>query len=209
MLWSVMVEFSADIETVAPNARRNDPSGTLLASMMVGKTNKRTRCAKMKRFGWIAVVLSLLAGPALAQNQSQIQGVLNGSKNCPGCNLFQAPFSYKELQDANFAGARLTQADMTVTVLTRANLAGANLAHANMFGTTITNGNLSNADLTNTNLSGSWLLGANLSGATMSGTVLSGARMETTRGLSQSMLNRACGDSETQLPPGLTIPHCQ
>lgn len=164
----------------------------------------------MIRFGLIAVIMGLMAtAPALAQNQTQIQGVLNGNKTCTGCNLFQAPFGYMELQDANFAGARLTQATMTVTILTRANLSGANLAHADMFGTVLTNANLSGADLTRTNLSGSWLLGANLSGANLTETVLVGARMETSQGLTQSMLNRACGDDTTRLPRGLTIPNCR
>ncbi len=165
----------------------------------------------MKR---IALLIALIGGfitaaPALAQNQTQIQGVLNGNKTCVGCNLFQAPFGYMELQDANFTGARLTQATLTVTILTRAHLSGANLAHADMFGTVLTNADLSGADLTRTNLSGSWLLGANLSGATLSETVLVGARMETTQGLTQAMLNRACGDATTRLPRGLTIPNCQ
>jgi len=164
----------------------------------------------MKRFALFTILAMLIAaGPALAQNQSQIQGVLNGNKSCPGCNLFQAPFSYIELRDANFSGARLTQATMTVTVLTRANLAGATLSHADLFGTVLTSANLSNATMTNTNLTGAWLLGANLSGADLGGAIFSGARMETTRGLTQSQLNRACGDGQTSLPPGMTIPRCQ
>jgi len=164
----------------------------------------------MKRFALFTILATLIAAsPALAQNQSQIQGVLNGNANCPGCNLFQAPFSYMELRDANFSGARLTQATMTVTVLTRANLSGATLSHADMFGTVLTSANLSNATMTNTNLTGAWLLGANLSGANMEGAIFSGARLETAHGLTQSQLNRACGDGATTLPPGMSIPHCQ
>ena len=160
-------------------------------------------------FSMVLVISIVWALPGSAQNQGQIQGVLNGDRNCPGCNLFQAPFAYMDLRDANFAGARMTQAEMTVTVFSRANFSNANLAHANMFGTVLTNANLSNADLTNTNLTGSWLQGANLSGANMSGTVLSGARMTSAQRLTQSQLNRACGDQTTELPPGLTLPRCQ
>ncbi len=165
----------------------------------------------MRRFAWSVALIGLLIGaaPALAQNQSQIDGVLNGAKSCAGCNLFQAPFAYIDLRDANFSGARLIQASFTVTILTRANLYGANLSHADMFGTVLTNANLGNTNLTRTNLAGSWLLGANLGGADLSETVFSGARMETTYGLTQSQLNHACGDADTQLPPGLTIPRCQ
>ncbi len=161
----------------------------------------------MKRF--VIIIAALLwALPATAQNQQQIQSVLDGGRSCSGCNLFQAPFGYMALADADFSGARLIQASFTVSTMARINLSGANLSHADMFGTTITNGNLSGANLTGTNMTGSWLLGANLSGATMSGTVLSGARMETATGLSQSQLNNACGDASTSLPSGLTIPRC-
>ena len=44
--------------------------------------------------------------------------------------------------------------------------------------------------------------------ATLSGANFAGASLERARGLSQGRLNQACGDEATQLPPGLTIPHC-
>jgi len=164
----------------------------------------------MRQFAWIVALIGLLgaSAPALAQNQAEIDTVLRGSKSCANCNMFQAPFAYMELQGANFSGARLIQASFTVTVLSNANLHGANLSHADMFGTVLTNANLANANLTNANLTGSWLLRANLSNANLTETTLSGARMETTMGLSQIQLNQACGDANTTLPAGLTIPRC-
>lgn len=169
----------------------------------------------MRQIAYIAALIVVFfatmstINAAFAQNQSQIDTVLNGSKNCPGCNLFQAPFAYMELQDANFAGARLIQASFTVTILTRANLAGADLSHADMFGVVLTRANLTGTNFTDANLTGSWLLNANMYGADLSGTVLSGARMETAGGLTQSQLNQACGDEATSLPRGLTIPRCR
>ena len=38
--------------------------------------------------------------------------------------------------------------------------------------------------------------------------VAAGASLQRARGLNQGRLNQACGDEATQLPPGLTIPHC-
>lgn len=160
----------------------------------------------MKRFALVIAAL-LLALPAAAQNASQIAAVQSGA-HCSGCNLFQGEFGYMRLADRDLSNARLIQATFTVTEMPRINLSGANLSHADMFGVTATNGNFSHANLTNTNLTGSWLLGVNFTGATMDGTVLSGARMETARGLTQAMLNGACGDASTSLPAGLSVPRC-
>ena len=55
---------------------------------------------------------------------------------------------------------------------------------------------------------GAYLDGANFSGATLDGTNFAGASLQRATGLSQSRLNRACGDEATQLPSGLSIPHC-
>ena len=46
-------------------------------------------------------------------------------------------------------------------------------------------------------------LRANLEGANFSG-----AEMDRAQGLTQSQLNRACGDASTRLPPGLRLPPC-
>jgi uncharacterized protein YjbI with pentapeptide repeats len=149
-----------------------------------------------------------LAGPALAQNAGQIAKARAGA-NCPGCNLFQADFGGAELKNKNFAKARLRQADLSIGVYNGTIFAGGDLRDINAYGAVFSSANFAGADLTNANFVGAYLQGSNFAGANLTGANFSGAEMQRTVGLRQAQLSKACGDSSTRLPPGLTVEECR
>jgi uncharacterized protein YjbI with pentapeptide repeats len=150
----------------------------------------------------------LLSGPALAQNPAQISRA-GGGANCPGCNLFQADYSNKEMKGRNFAGARLRQSDLSLSVMNRTSFAHADLRDVNAYGGVFSSANFAGANLTNATFVGTYLEGSNFSGAHLTGANFAGAEMSRVSGLTQAQLNMACGDSSTLLPPGLRIPTCR
>lgn len=154
-------------------------------------------------------VLLVLAGsaPALAQNAGQIASARRGA-SCPGCNLFQADLSGLSAPGRSYARARLRQSDLSLTIMTRANFSGADLRDVNAYGGVFSSANFSGANLTNASFVGAHLDGASFAGATLDGLNLSGASLIGVRGLTQRQLSRACGDVDTRLAPGLSIPSC-
>ena len=78
----------------------------------------------------------------------------------------------------------------------------------NAYGAVFSSASFAGANLTNAGFVGTHLRGANFSGATLVGTDFSGADLAGASGLSQSQLDRACGDGTTVLPGGLHIPPC-
>lgn len=163
----------------------------------------------MKPFALAALLAAaLVSAPALAQNPSQIASARGGA-SCPGCNLFQADFAGLQSKNRNFGGARLRQADMSATVMNGTNFSGGDLRDVNAYGGVFTSANFANADLTNATFVGSYLQGARFAGANLSGANFSGAEMDRAIGLSQGQLAKACGDSSTRLPSGLSIPTCR
>ncbi len=168
----------------------------------------------MKQASAFAAALSLvvascaLAQPALAQNAGQIAAAARGA-SCPGCNLFQADLTYRELGGRNFSRARLRQADLSFGTFSRTNFSGADLRDLNAAGAVFSGANFAGANLANATLVGSHLEGANFTGATLTGVNLGGAEMRTARGLSQRQLSQACGDQATMLPAGLSVRPCR
>lgn len=154
-----------------------------------------------------ALVLVTTAAPALAQNAGQIARVRNGA-SCPGCNLFQGNFGGLEARGLNLSGSRLRQADLSLTVMNRTRFSNADMRDVDAYGAVFSSSNFSGANLTNASFVGAYLQGSNFSGATLNGTNFAGAQLTRATGLTQSQLNRACGDSSTILPSGLRIPAC-
>ena len=154
-----------------------------------------------------ALAVLALASPAVAQNAGQIARAVGGA-SCPGCNLFQAEFNGLQATGLDFSGARLRQADLSLTVLNRTRFNRADMRDVNAYGGVFSSASFAGANLTNAGFVGSHLRGANFSGATVVGTDFSGADMSGARGLTQSQLDRACGDGTTVLPGGLHIPPC-
>ncbi|MDY6923479.1 MAG: pentapeptide repeat-containing protein [Pseudomonadota bacterium] len=163
----------------------------------------------MKPFLTAVVVLTAAAAalPALAQNAGQIARVRGGA-SCAGCNLFQGNFSGLEARGLNLSGARLRQADLSLVVMNRTRFSNADMRDVEAYGGVFSNASFAGANMTNASFVGAFLDGANFSGATLDGANFGGASLQRATGLSQSRLNRACGDEATQLPRGLTIPRC-
>ena len=161
----------------------------------------------MKPAVLVAAAALLVAGPALGQNAGQIASVRGGA-SCAGCNLFQADLGNLTLKSKNLSRARLRQAEMSAAIMNGTNFAGADLRDVNAYGALFTGANFAGADLTNATFVGAYLQGAKLSGANLTGTNFSGAEMDRASGLTQSQLNKACGDESTRLPRGLRIPNC-
>ena len=160
----------------------------------------------MKRLA-LAAVLLVAATPVLAQNAGQIARVRGGA-SCAGCNLFQGDFSGVEATGLNLTGARLRQADLSLSVMNRARFSNADLRDVEAYGAVFSGARFNGANLTNASFVGAYLEGAGFSGATLTGANFSGARLARATGLTQSQLNRACGDDSTTLPGSLRIPAC-
>jgi len=156
----------------------------------------------------LALMLSLAAGPALAQNAAQIAKVQDGG-GCPHCNLFQADLGNRVLKNRNLAGARLRQSDMSLSVLNNSNMSHADLRDINGYGALFIGVNFQGADLTNATLVGTDLAGANFRGAKLNGVNVAGAEMDKSLGLTQHQLDAACGDEKTLLPKHLHVPACK
>lgn len=156
---------------------------------------------------FLALFAIATALPASAQNAGQIARVRGGA-SCAGCNLFQGDFSGLEARGLNLSGARLRQADLSLSIMSRTRFSNADLRDVEAYGGVFSGSNFAGANLTNASFVGAYLDGSNFSGATLSGANFAGASLERATGLTQARLNQACGDEATQLPRGLTLPHC-
>jgi uncharacterized protein YjbI with pentapeptide repeats len=142
--------------------------------------------------------------------------------NLFGANLSGADLSQANLRDAWLHGANLSGADLSGADLSGANLSGAMLSDAilrdaRLSGADLSDANLRGADLSHANLSGADLSDANLSGANLGKVVqygaakivynanLSGANLSSAKNLTQTQLDKACGNANTKLPEGLTL----
>jgi uncharacterized protein YjbI with pentapeptide repeats len=139
--------------------------------------------------------------------------------NLSGADL-HANLSHADLRDANLRGANLDWANLSGATLAKINLNSAKLWGAKLDGVNLLLADLSDADLRSTdlsstdlskanlsgaNLSSAWLSnadlsGANLSGADLSGANLSGADLSGAENLTQTQLDKACGNAKTKPP---------
>jgi uncharacterized protein YjbI with pentapeptide repeats len=106
-------------------------------------------------------------------------------------------FASAELQRATFNGADLRYASFE-----KADLSRATFARAILSGASFTYANLSRADLSKADVQGT--LGFDR--AFMLLTRIEGLDLSGATGLDQSQIDIACGDAETKLPKGLTVP---
>jgi uncharacterized protein YjbI with pentapeptide repeats len=160
----------------------------------------------MNRLSLLAIAALALAGPAAAQNPAQIQRAATAS--CPGCNLFQADYTNREMKGRDYSKARLRQANRSAAVMNGSNFSGADMRDVNAYGGLFTSANFSGADLTNASFVGAYLQGANFRGANLTGANFAGAEMSRAVGLTQAQLNAACGDGSTLVPRGLRLRPC-
>lgn len=115
-----------------------------------------------------------------------------------GFDLSGLGFFSVDLRGVNLSKTNLSGSDFHMSDLSRVDFSGANLSGANL-----SSANLSEANLTNANLENAYLALAVLKGANLSGADLSRARS-----LNDSSLDEACGDDDTRLPVGFSIPIC-
>ncbi len=124
---------------------------------------------------------------------ADLRGAFLGSADLQGARLLEADLRGAKLLITNLESANLWRADLQDADLPVAKLKQAYLREANLTGA-----NLENADLQ----------GADLQDAVLEQTVLTGASLLDAKGLTQGQLDGACGDAETELPPGLVIRPC-
>ena len=161
----------------------------------------------LKHIDILTAILGLVSAPAFAQNASQIASVKAG-KSCKECNLFQADLAYRDGANLNLSGSRLRQANLSLSTYDGVDFSSANLSVANLFGARFNHCDFSKSDLSKTSAVGTYFGTSNMSGANLTGANFSGADLSAVKGLTQTELNRACGDSSTRLPAGRTIPRC-
>ncbi|MEP1143579.1 MAG: pentapeptide repeat-containing protein [Henriciella sp.] len=161
----------------------------------------------LKHFAILITAAGLMTAPAIAQNATQIAQAKAG-QSCADCNLFQADLSFEESKNVDLSGARLRQSNMALSTFEGVNFSGANLSVANLFGARLNRTDLSGANLENAVAVGTYFGSSNFAGANLNGTNFSGANLTIAKGLTQTQLNRACGDHSTRLPTGKTIPSC-
>lgn len=132
---------------------------------------------------------------------------------CARCDLTGADFSNAFMRFAN-----LFQSDLTGAIFDRADMAGAFLEETKMDGVRMFRTNASGAQMNrvsfkNADLREVWFnyahvkdsdfTGADLTGAIFSTAQIQGADLSQAKGITQAMLNVACADGRTKVPPGL------
>jgi len=120
-------------------------------------------------------------------------------------NFGNAHLQGAELNGSDFRGAEFIEADLQGANLTPCDLSEANLENAILENAELKGSNLSGANLKGAIMRGTHLQGADLTGCHLEWVNLSGANLEDVKGLTQAQLDKAFGDANTTLPPGLTI----
>jgi uncharacterized protein YjbI with pentapeptide repeats len=139
-------------------------------------------------------------------------------------NLSGATLGFSELNGADLSGAVLFRAELIGATLNGADLSGADLSGAKLngawLGTSIPSNssvvdprsgvieNLGGANLSKANLSFANLSGADLFKVDLSGANLSDALISDVKNLTQTQLDKACGNANTKLPEDLTLKPC-
>lgn len=134
--------------------------------------------------------------------EAQMQGAVLGYAEMQGTLLALAQMQGTNLVGAQMQGAVLGRAQMQGANLVGAQMQGADLRWAQMQGA-----NLQEAQMQGADLREAWIQDADCSSATLTGALLQSATL-TCRNLTQEQLDQAVGDSETVLPPGLTVASC-
>jgi uncharacterized protein YjbI with pentapeptide repeats len=191
-----------------------------------------------RRFNLLQANLSghWLAGQKLRNADlrfANLSGATLGFAILSSADLSGANLSNANLGFANLSNAGLLSANLSGAVLRRADLSGALMAGANLSGdlssATLSGAHLGiatrkgsylvdplsgfisdpgGANLSNANLSFADLSGADLFSVTLSGADLSSANLSNVKNLTQTQLDKACGDANTKLPKELTLKPC-
>jgi len=139
--------------------------------------------------------------------------------NMNGANLEDATLTEANLGDSIFIGTDFRRADLTrgkfkggdfrKTSFQRATATDVNLIDTDFSGSKMDHINLNNAKLDGAKLNHVTFGTAILLDASLKGADLSDANLSQAQGLKQVQLDTACGNMNTQLPFGLSIPYCE
>lgn len=167
------------------------------------------------KIGYSAAAVFLALGLAHAANPDHVREALNTSTvpACPRCDLTAHDFTGAFLRFANFyqsdlSGAIFDGADMAGTFLEETRMNGVSMRFTNASGAMLNKASIRDADLRDVWLNYAHLKDVDLSGADLTGAILTsaqiqGADLSATTGVTQGMLNAACADGRTRVPPGL------
>jgi uncharacterized protein YjbI with pentapeptide repeats len=144
-----------------------------------------------------------------ASRKANADRLVMGEKTCANCDLFQVDLSYQELEGRNLTGSRLRQADLSLSTFDKSKFAGANMSVVNGFGIRADHADFSDVNFEDAVLVGGSFNGANFNNANLAKANFSGSDLSTATGLTQTQLTAACGDAETWLPMGLSLPACE
>ncbi len=141
--------------------------------------------------------------------------------NLSGADLSHATLQGANLIGANLAGARLNGAKLKGAVLEETNLRRADLTEARLGGSNLKSANLTKAILKGARFEEevSWWKypkdtppgdamknAVNMLGAILKGADLTGVDLSEVQSLTPQQVEHACGDNETKLPIGFTLP---
>ncbi|WP_026941725.1 pentapeptide repeat-containing protein [Hellea balneolensis] len=124
-------------------------------------------------------------------------------------NLGESVFIGSNFRRADLTRAKLQGGDFRQTSFQRATATDANFQNGNFVGAKLDHINLNKAILDGGNFKGVTFGNAIMLDATMMASDLSDADLSMTQGLKQEQLNAACGNMNTKLPYGLSIPYCE
>jgi len=139
--------------------------------------------------------------------------------NMNGADLQDATLTEAKLGNSIFIGSNFRRADLTRGQFQDGDFRKTSFERATATDANFQNGNFSEAKLDHINLHKATLDGGNFTGvtfgnaimldATMMAAVLTDADLSMTQGLKQEQLNAACGNMNTKLPLGLSVPYCE
>ena len=174
--------------------RNNDLSGAVLKRTNLSSTDLAG--AKLQGAMLVETIIDrarLAEADLTGSDMTKVQG---SRANFQKANLAGVTLTKSELLRANFSEANLENADLSKAELGRAVFAEAAMNGADLSYSNVARANFSGAHLENVNLTRAYTFLTRVEGVDLSRTI----------GLTQTQLELACGDSETQLPNELERP---
>jgi len=129
---------------------------------------------------------------------------IQGDKVMMESSVFEDALRRADLSRGNFQRNDFTQSNMTSVKAPSVDFTGSNFHKARL-----DHMNLNQAKLNDAILTGTSFGYANLEEASLIGANLSDANMTNVQGLKQAQLDMACGNMNTELPDGLSVPYCE
>ncbi|RFB04643.1 pentapeptide repeat-containing protein [Parvularcula marina] len=139
---------------------------------------------------------------------TRFNGALMHRSDFSRATLRRARFDQAIMAHTVFEGAEIIEGSFSGAMMRGGSLSGATMAGTRFDEARFERTDMRQADFSATSFRGAVLLNTKLHGSSLAAANLSGADLSTVLGLTQDQLNRACGDADTRLPEGYTIPSC-